>query len=78
MAVNGFKQTVEHTLHGEFERHGPMARMHGTPNRIASAPLAGEQSDAILAELGFDATEIARLRASNVVWSEEAVPVTSA
>lgn len=78
VALNGFKATVQHTLHGEFERHGPMARMHGTPNRIASAPLAGEQADALLAELGFDAGDIARLRASGVVWSEEAVPVTSA
>jgi len=78
VAVNRFKETVHHTRHGEFERHGPMARMHGTPNRIASAPLAGEQTDAILDELGYDEGEIAALRATGVVWSEEGVPVTSA
>ncbi|MCK9495367.1 MAG: CoA transferase [Dehalococcoidia bacterium] len=77
VAANTFKETVHHTRHGEMERHGPMARMHGTPNTIASAPLAGEQTDAILTELGYDAGEIAALRASNVVWSEDAVPVTT-
>lgn len=78
VAINGFKETVHHTRHGEFERHGPMARTHGTPNTLRSAPLAGEQTDAILAELGYDATEIAALRAEGTVWSEEGVPVTTA
>lgn len=78
VAVNRFKETVRHSRHGELERHGPMARMHGTPNTLASAPLAGEHSDAILAEVGYSEDEIAVLRASGVVWAEEGVPVTTA
>ncbi len=76
VAVNRFKETVVHAAHGEMERHGPMARMHGTPNTIASAPMAGQHSEAILRELGYDATEVARLRAEGVVWAEPGVPVT--
>ena len=32
--------------------------------------LAGEHADALLAELGCDEAEIARLREAGVVWSE--------
>ncbi|MGE3961979.1 MAG: CaiB/BaiF CoA transferase family protein [Dehalococcoidia bacterium] len=78
VAVNRFKETVVHARHGEMERHGPMARLHGTPNTIASAPLAGQHGEAILAELGYDASEIAQLRAGGVIWAEEGVPVTTA
>ncbi|MCB9483813.1 MAG: CoA transferase [Dehalococcoidia bacterium] len=77
IAVNRFKETVVHAAHGEMERHGPMARMHGTPNTIASAPMAGQQGEAILRELGYDASEIARMRAEGVIWSEPGVPVTA-
>jgi len=75
--VNRFKETVRHTRHGELERHGPMARMHGTPNRIASAPLAGEHTDALLAELGYAAAEIAGFRSAGIVWSEEGAPAAT-
>ena len=40
-----------------------------TPATIRTAPpLLGEQTDAILAELGYDAAAIEGLRASRVVW----------
>ncbi len=73
IAINEYKATVTHSLHGEMQRHGPIVRLRQTPNRIASAPLAGEQTDALLAELGYAEDAVARLREANVVWSEQAV-----
>jgi crotonobetainyl-CoA:carnitine CoA-transferase CaiB-like acyl-CoA transferase len=72
--INEYKVTVHHSRHGEMERHGPVVRLRQTPNRIASAPLAGEQTDEILEELGYPPDEIARLRESGIVWAEEGVP----
>ncbi|MBM3139972.1 MAG: hypothetical protein FJZ92_07095, partial [Chloroflexi bacterium] len=55
---------------GEMRRHGPLVRLHRTPGMPGPACLAGEHTDAILAELGYDAEAIAQLRADGVAWSE--------
>jgi len=72
--VNEYKVTVQHTRHGLMERHGPVVRLRQTPNRIASAPLAGEHTDAILEELGYDAEAVARLYEGGIVWKEPDIP----
>jgi crotonobetainyl-CoA:carnitine CoA-transferase CaiB-like acyl-CoA transferase len=47
---------------------GLPVRLSATPGAITSRPpLVGEHTDAILAELGYSATEIARLRADGIV-----------
>jgi len=43
------------------------------PGRYGGGMLAGEHTDALLAELGFNSEAISDLRARKVVWSEEAV-----
>ena len=74
VAANSFAATVQHTAHGEIARHTPVVRTAATPARLTSAPLAGEQTDAILRELGYDGAEVNRLREAGVAWSEAAVP----
>jgi crotonobetainyl-CoA:carnitine CoA-transferase CaiB-like acyl-CoA transferase len=41
-----------------------------TPGRCGPPALAGEHSDALLAELGVSPGETRELRAAGVVWSE--------
>ncbi len=76
--VNEYKATVTHTKHGPMDRHGPVVRLRQTPNRIGPAPLAGEQTASILAELGYGANDIARLWEGGIVWAEEGVPAAQA
>lgn len=74
VAVNGFRVPVRNTAYGEHERYGPLASFSENRPQLDGFPLAGEQADAILAELGYDAHAIAGLRESGVVWSEPVVP----
>lgn len=46
----------------------PLLRLHGTPGRIgARAPKLGEHTDAVLAEAGFAALQIAELREAGAI-----------
>jgi crotonobetainyl-CoA:carnitine CoA-transferase CaiB-like acyl-CoA transferase len=59
---------VEHPALGRIRQVGVPFELSATPASIRSAPpLLGEQTDEILAELGYDTTAIAALRASGVV-----------
>jgi crotonobetainyl-CoA:carnitine CoA-transferase CaiB-like acyl-CoA transferase len=59
---------VEHPALGRVRQVGIPFELSATPASIRTAPpLLGEQTDAILAELGYDAGAIAALRASGVV-----------
>lgn len=73
VTVNEYKTTVVHPQHGEMDRHGPVVRLRQTPNRIGPAPLAGQHTEALLRELGYAEDDVRRLRASGVVWAEQAV-----
>ena len=42
-----------------------------TPGRFGPGALAGQHADALLAEFGYDADEIASLRGEGIVRSEE-------
>jgi crotonobetainyl-CoA:carnitine CoA-transferase CaiB-like acyl-CoA transferase len=47
---------------------GPPFELHATPASVRTAPpLLGEQTDAILAELGYASEVIARLRGEGTV-----------
>ncbi len=74
VAANGFRVPVRNTAYGEHERYGPLTGFSENRPRLGGFPLAGEQADAILAELGYGADAIAELRAAGVVWSEPVVP----
>jgi crotonobetainyl-CoA:carnitine CoA-transferase CaiB-like acyl-CoA transferase len=72
MSANGFATVARHTALGEYQRWGPMVTFSATPGRYGTGVLAGEQSDAILAELGYDRAAIAALRERGAVWSDPA------
>lgn len=70
VAENGFAKTVEHPRFGPFVRHGPTVTLSRSQVACGPGSLAGLQTDALLADLGFDAASVASLRERSVVWSE--------
>lgn len=75
VAANGFRVPARNAAWGDYERYGPLASFSASRTEPGGFPLAGEQADAILAELGYDADAIAALRAAGVVWSEPVTPL---
>jgi formyl-CoA transferase len=66
--ANGFLETVGHPLLGRYTTVAPPVRMERTPLAIRStAPLFGEHTRDILAELGYNAKQIEDLVASGAV-----------
>jgi crotonobetainyl-CoA:carnitine CoA-transferase CaiB-like acyl-CoA transferase len=74
MEVNGFAPIANHAAIGAYQRWGPLVTFSQTPGRYGPGVLAGEHTDAILAELGYDADTIGALYARGVVWSEVREP----
>ena len=70
MLENEWAPMVDHTRFGRLRRWGPVVTVGGPNPDYRSAPLAGEQTDAILTELGHNADEIRQLRDAKVVNSE--------
>lgn len=65
LTANDFVVEIEHPLFGPYRTFGPPIRFDATPSSIrSSAPLLDEHTDSVLAELGFAAEEIARLRSN--------------
>jgi crotonobetainyl-CoA:carnitine CoA-transferase CaiB-like acyl-CoA transferase len=68
VAARGLLVDVAHPVLGLLRQVGPPFELHVTPASVRTAPpLLGEQTDAILAELGYAADEVARLRADGTV-----------
>jgi crotonobetainyl-CoA:carnitine CoA-transferase CaiB-like acyl-CoA transferase len=66
--LNGSLATVQHPTLGPVRALGVPVRLAGTPGAPPGPPPAvGEHTDAILAESGVPAPEIARLRQAGVV-----------
>ena len=64
----GITRVVPHKVLGNVEVVGQPIELSRTPWSIRSAtPEAGEHTDAILTELGYTTTEIARLREGKVI-----------
>ena len=65
---NGSVVEGEHPVYGRWRRARPSARFSGTPNeQTPGPPLYGEQSEAILDELGLSKDEQQGLRDSGAV-----------
>ncbi len=68
VAARGLVVEVEHPVLGMIRQVGPPFDLAATPAAVRTAPpLLGEHTDAILAELDYDAAEVAALRAAGVV-----------
>jgi crotonobetainyl-CoA:carnitine CoA-transferase CaiB-like acyl-CoA transferase len=66
--ANDFVAEIEHPLLGAYKTFAPPIRMEKTPTRIQGpSPLLDADTDAVLAECGYSADEIASLRAAGVV-----------
>jgi formyl-CoA transferase len=64
----GIAQPVDHAALGRIELVGQAVTLSRTPSRLSAAsPDPGEHSDAILAELGYSASDITGLRQRGVV-----------
>ena len=69
---NALIELMEQPGMGTVRQPRPAARFDRTPARIGGpAPRIGEHTDAILAELGYDASEIAALKVSRAAASEK-------
>jgi len=65
--ANGFVVEASHPRWGTLRRHGPVVSLRGLPPRMGGASVAGDSTDAILRELGYDAAEVAALHTAGVV-----------
>jgi formyl-CoA transferase len=64
----GMAAAVDHPSRGRIELVGQPVRFHRTPWRLRSAcPEMGEHTDAILADLGYSASDVAALRDGDVL-----------
>jgi len=69
---NGFVAETRHAAHGDVLRWGALVHVNGFPRERAPAPLCGEHSEKLLAELGVSPAEIAALRAKGIVAAPSA------
>jgi crotonobetainyl-CoA:carnitine CoA-transferase CaiB-like acyl-CoA transferase len=72
MLANGFSPPAVHRRLGELRRWGPLVTCNGGTERCGAGVLAGEDTDALLAEIGRSSAEITRLREAGIVGSEPA------
>jgi crotonobetainyl-CoA:carnitine CoA-transferase CaiB-like acyl-CoA transferase len=63
----GIVVDLEHPVIGEYPRLTPLARMSRSAGRTGPAPLLGEHTDAVLAEIGYSDEQIAELREQGVI-----------
>jgi crotonobetainyl-CoA:carnitine CoA-transferase CaiB-like acyl-CoA transferase len=58
---------AEHPVVGEYQRLKPLVRFSRSAGVTGPAPLVGQHTDQVLAELGYDAAAIAAWRHENVI-----------
>ena len=72
---NGYVTEVEHARYSKHLRWGPLSTLHGSPAVPGSGSLGGDHTAAILREIGYSHTEVERLYAERVIWSEDLQPL---
>ena len=63
----GITTSTTHPMLDEYPRLAPLVRMSRSSGVAGPAPICGEQTDTVLAELGYDVSRIANLRATGVI-----------
>jgi crotonobetainyl-CoA:carnitine CoA-transferase CaiB-like acyl-CoA transferase len=63
----GFVIDAHHTLLEEYPRLAPLVRFSRSTTVVAPSPLCGVDTDAVLAELGYDDDRRTRLREAGVI-----------
>ena len=71
LRASGSVVELEHKVRGRYLTVGSPIKFSDFTPEITSSPLLGEHSDDVLAELGYDADQIAALHARGVVRSPE-------
>ncbi len=71
MLETGLVVEVDHPLFGRIRVHGLPAALSETPGRIGRSCLLGEQTEALLTELGYGADAIAALKEAKIVAGQE-------
>ncbi len=74
MRETGMTVEVDHPLFGRIVRHAPPVVFSETPGRVGPSALRGDHTDAVLAQLGYGADDIAALKAANVVFGPDPLP----
>ena len=67
LRASGTVVEVEHPTRGKYLSVGNPIKMSDSPTAVTRSPLLGEHTDEVLAQLGFSADEVARLRAAGAV-----------
>jgi crotonobetainyl-CoA:carnitine CoA-transferase CaiB-like acyl-CoA transferase len=67
---NGFTPEAPHARFGSYRRWGPLVTVGGFASSYGGGALAGDHTDALLAELGYSADRIEHLRKTRIVASE--------
>ena len=73
--ANGFALERNHLRYGPYVRHGSLLSFSDSETRCGAGTLAGQDTDSLLRELGYDDAAIAQLHADKVVWSESLAPL---
>ncbi len=68
VVANELIEEVDHPHVGRIRHTRPAARFDRTPSRVRGfAPMLGEHTDEVLAEIGLEASELAALRAAGTI-----------
>jgi formyl-CoA transferase len=67
LRATGTVVEVEHPTRGKYLSVGNPIKMSDSPTEVTRSPLLGEHTDEVLAQLGFSAADVARLRAEGAV-----------
>jgi formyl-CoA transferase len=68
VVAGGMAATVQHDMRGPIEVLAPTVTLSRTPGRLErSLPAVGQDTDDVLAELGYDTDAIAHLRRDGVI-----------
>jgi formyl-CoA transferase len=67
LRASGSIVEVPHPVRGSYFTVGSPIKFSGFKPEVTASPILGEHSDAVLAELGYNATEIAAMHASKAV-----------